>query len=219
MNAAKHLLKAFMLSVCINASAEVNVTFNFHDTMSLTPSVNEPGLKQGVALDGCSFTANGVGVSFSASDYGNTHVRLYHSYDAGVDLRLYDGDAMTVNFPDDSYVITEINFTMSLSGATSGSNDINFIPSHGIYGWETETWAPANDDLQNSVTLISAEQSRIYSMTVTLDNNSGLRDAALDVANSVTYYNLLGRPVSEKNLLPGIYIRKRGTTSTKIIIR
>lgn len=197
-----------VMAVSVSAAAEVSVTFNFHDTMSLNPTVNEPGEKQGIPLDGYTFSAGGVEVSFKASDVGNTHVRLYHSYDAGVDLRLYDGDAMTVAATADNQYIKEIRFTMSLSGAATGSNDINFIPSVGDYDWAAETWIPSEDDTPRRVVLTSANQSRIYTMTVTVDGQTSIAEVN-DVPSSISdaWYNIFGRRVSPLALTPGVYIR------------
>lgn len=102
------IIIASLLAVC-NAYAEQTVMFDFSDTMSLNPSINEPGLKSGVDLDGYKFTEGDVTVEFSASHLGNTSVRLYHSYDAGVDLRLYDGDVMTVTTTADTQYISQLS--------------------------------------------------------------------------------------------------------------
>lgn len=189
------------------------VTFNFHDTMSLDPAVNEPGEKNGIEVDGMTFTAGDVAVTFTASDYGNTHARLYHSYDAGVDLRLYDGDAMTVSVSGASY-ISKIRFTMSLSGAASGSSDINFVPSTGEFVWEEEAWTPESGTMPRSVKLVSAQQSRIYTMTVTTESQTSIREVTADPVCR-EYYSLLGRKYSGTPARPGIYI----VNGRKIILR
>ncbi len=189
------------------------ITFDFHDTMSLNPAVNEPGEKSGIEVDGMIFTSGSVSVAFTASDYGNTHVRLYHSYDAGVDLRLYDGDAMTVSVEGDSY-ISKIKFTMSLSGAASGSSDINFIPSTGNFIWEAEEWTPDKGSMPRSVELVSAQQSRIYTMTVTTDRHTPIRELTEESAHR-EYYSLLGLKYSGTPTRPGIYI----VNGKKVILR
>jgi len=203
------------------AQAEVKVTFDFSDTASLNPSVNEPGLKQEVALDGRTFTEGDVEVGFTAAVDGNTHVRLYHSYDAGVDLRLYDGDAMTVTTTNPAYHIKEISFTMSLSGAATGSADINLIPSTGNFDWAAETWTTDAGGSVQSVILTSAEQSRISAMTVILDEISRITDVE-DAGSSRTpvyYYTILGKRIAASSLVPGVYIRVVGDKATKIIVR
>lgn len=212
------ILIASLLAVC-NAYAEQTVTFDFSDTMSLNPSINEPGLKSGVDLDGYMFTEGDVNIEFTASHLSNTSVRLYHSYDAGVDLRLYDGDVMTVTTTADAQYIKSIKFTMSLSGSASGSNDINFVPSTGTYNWAEEIWTPDDGSRDKSIDLVSAEQSRISKMIVTLEDISGIRDvAAASSADAAVYYNMLGKRVETAQLVPGVYIRVKGNESRKVVI-
>ncbi len=202
-----------------NAGATLEATFDFSAPATLNPSVAEPAQKESVDLDGRSFSNGDVAVSFTASGSGNTAVRLYHSYDAGIDLRLYDGDAMLVRSLNPSMFIKEIRFTMSLSGASTGSNDINFYPSTGTYDWASETWTPDDDCTDGSVELTSVMQSRIASMTVTLDRTSGLSAVTPDHDHEAVYYNIMGRRISAATLTPGLYIRVQGGKAEKVIIR
>lgn len=202
-----------------NASASMEATFDFSTPSMLNPSVAEPAQKESVDLSGRSFSDGDVAISFTAADGGNTHVRLYHSYDAGIDLRLYDGDAMLVRSLNPSMFIKEIRFTMSLSGASTGANDINLIPSTGTYDWASETWTPDEGATDNSVELMSFMQSRIASMTVTLDRTSGLSAITPDHDHEAVYYNIMGRRISASTLTPGLYIMVKGGKAEKIIIR
>lgn len=210
------LFATLFIGCALSASAE-DVTFDFHNPASLNPSVNEPGEKSGIDLDGRTFTEGDVSATFSASGIGNTSVRLYHSYDAGIDLRLYDGDALTVSVSGKKF-ISRIQFTMSLSGAASGSNDINFIPSTGEFVWEDECWTADSGSKPGSVELVSALQSRIYTMTVTVEDASALPEIA-KAAGPVRYFNILGYQMSSKPSRPGIYIREAGGVSQKIILQ
>ena len=54
--------------------------------------------------------------------------------------------------------------------------------------------------------------------------DTGIDDVAIDDADSTAdcpavYYNLNGAPVPAADLAPGLYIRRQGTTATKVIIR
>lgn len=213
----KHWILICCIMLSMHALAE-EVTFDFHNPASLTPSVNEPGLKSGIELGGMTFTSGTVTVSFTQNETGNTKVRLYHSYDAGVDLRLYDGDVMTISVSGDQY-ISQIRFTMSLSGAASGTNDINFIPSTGEFVWEEEAWSPDAGTKPRSVELTSAEQSRIYTMTVTLEEISALDRMTKVDGTSVSYYSILGHQLPCKPSRRGVYIEVSGGVSRKIILR
>lgn len=202
-----------------NASASLTATFDFTNPAGLNPAVAEPAQKESVDLNGRSFSDGDVTVTFTAGESGNTHVRLYHSYDAGIDLRLYDGDAMTVRTSNPSLSIREIRFTMSLSGASTGSNDINLIPSTGEYTWDTETWLPDEGENVQFVDLTSAMQSRIATMTVTLDRTTGISGLRPDHDHEAVFYTIMGRRVSAATLKPGLYIRVRDNKAEKVYVR
>lgn len=201
-----------------NPSVSLVSEFDFHNPESLMPAIATPAQKEYVALDGRSFTDGDVAVSFTASETGNTHVRLYNSYDAGCDLRLYDGDMMTVRSMNPNYIIKEINFTMSLSGAATGTNDINFTASTGEFDWASETWSDTGES-EKEVILTSEQQSRIASMTVKLEALSGMRAVEIDHDEQASYYTPMGIHVSGSRLTTGLYIRVAGDKAQKVIIR
>lgn len=209
----KYYSLALMLACSLTASAEV-YTFNFNQPTSLTPSVAEPEQKGFVLLNGRTFTSGPVEVGFEDAEYGNTHARIYHSYDAGIDLRIYDGDAMTVSVPE-NMILREITFVMSLSGNSTGTNDINFIPDSGEFIWEDEKWIPDYD--VNSVELVSALQSRIYTMNVTVETVSGIAEFQAPLPDA-RYFNLLGREVS-KPTVAGIYLELRNGIARKVMVK
>lgn len=202
-----------LLAGTFTASAEV-YTFDFHQPETLNPSVAEPAMKEYVLLNGRTFTSGPVEVSFINAESGNTHVRIFHSYDAGIDLRIYDGDAMTVSVPD-NMVLKEVTFTMSLSGNSTGTNDINFIPDSGDFIWEDEKWI--SDSEVSSVELVSAMQSRIYTMTVNVEPCAGISELEA-IRPDARYFNLLGRRVA-KPAVAGIYFEVRNGVTRKVIVR
>ncbi len=199
--------------------ATLTAFFDFSNPQSLTPSVEAPAQKESVWLDGRSFSDGEVVVSFIAAQGGNTAVRLYHSYDAGIDLRLYDGDAMLVRTLNPDYSIKQIHFSMSLSGASTGTGDLNLEPSTGTFDWAAETWTPDADTHDQSVELTSFMQSRIASMTVELDRNSGLRAIMPDHDHTAVYFDITGRRISAATPAPGLYIRVKGEHADKVLIR
>ena len=118
-----------------------------------------------------------------------------------------------------SLSIREIRFTMSLSGASTGSNDINLIPSTGEYTWDTETWLPDEGENVQFVDLTSAMQSRIATMTVTLDRTTGISGLRPDHDHEAVFYTIMGRRVSAATLKPGLYIRVRDNKAEKVYVR
>lgn len=199
-----------------NPETELVTVFDFAAPETLNPAVAAPAQKESVLLDGRTFTDGDVAITFHASATGNTHVRLYGSYDAGTDLRLYDEDVVTVSSLNPAYCISAINVTISHSGSDS---DAWFLASAGEWTWETDSWAPG-DERVTSVDLASYQQSRITSMTVTLTNDSsaGLAAVTAGEPTRTRYYNLQGMPVS--NPAPGqLYIRITDARVDKVIVK
>lgn len=197
-----------LLSLIFFTSAQAETqeyVFNFAEPESLNPSVEAPAQKQGVDMDGREFSDGPVKVSFTICDYGNTHARIYHSYDAGIDLRIYDGDMMNIALTDPTLEITGISVKISLSGV-SGS-DAWFIPSEGTWIWEEDRWEPDPDLHTTDLTLTSYQQSRITTLTVTTAEDPEL--SILDVnspSKEPIYLNLQGQPIN--SLTPGSIVIK-----------
>lgn len=210
-------IAAFALPFSVAADEALTAVFNFHESETLEPSVPTPGLKESVDLDGRSFTCNGVEVAFTASESGNTHVRLYGSYDAGTDLRIYDGETMTVRSLDPSRALSDIVFTVSFSG---GNADADFTPSVGEYVWVDNTWLAPEDESVTEVELMSNLQSRLYTMTVTLaeDGQTSVVNVAADNEAEV-YYTLGGVALGSRPSEPGIYLVRRGGKVSKVFVR
>ena len=195
-----------------NPQATLESYFNFAEPETLNPAVAAPAVKEAVDLDGRTFSDGDVAVSFTAAEDGNTHVRLYGSYDAGTDLRIYNGDVMTIRSLNPAFVITGAEVTVSLSGANS---DAWFLPSAGEWVWERNCWEPG-DEAVTELALASWMQSSITELRVTLDQTSG---AALTPAATVApvYYNLQGVRVA--NPTTGLYIKLTPQGASKILIR
>lgn len=202
-----------------NAAATQTAEFNFYDPTTLNPAVAMPGEKESVDLDGRTFTDGDVAISFTASTSGNTHVRLYHPYDSeGCDVRIYDGETLTVRSMNPNLLVSEIKFEMSLSGAATGSADINFYPSEGEFDWASETWTASGAGV-GEVALTSLNQSRLSGMTVKLESTSAVRAIEMDHDRDEAYYTIYGLRVCASTLAPGLYIRVRGSHADKIVVR
>lgn len=210
-----HIKQFFFIILCSVAGIAYSADdfhtafFNFNDPETLNPPVTAPDSKQFVSLDGRTFTDENVEIEFSASEFGNTHVRLYKPYDIdGCDVRIYDGEILTVRSLNSNFIINEIQFTMSLSGAATGSNDINFIPSSGEFIWEDEKWIPDSETKgESTVELTSFMQSRLASMEVSLvsvDTSVSVEKIYENVYSS-PYYDIFGRAYDFPTTA-GIYI-------------
>ncbi|MBD5234498.1 MAG: hypothetical protein HDS65_10035 [Bacteroidales bacterium] len=198
-----------------NPEATLESFFNFAAPETLTPSVAAPEPKEYVDLDGRSFSDGDVVITFAATGTGNTHVRLYGSYDAGTDLRIYDGDMVTVRAINPAMAIASVSVTLSTSGTDA---DAWFTASDGEWIWERDCWEPTDDYPVNVLDLTSFMQSRISSMSVTLKAVSGVELRGLVTpAEEEVLYDLSGRRVGKPDA--GFYIRLRGDKAEKIAVR
>lgn len=218
MTYLKHLIVLLALPLsAVSPAAGQSAVFDFADPASLTPSLPVPEVKSSIGLDGNTFTCGNITITFEASESGNTHVRLFHSYDAGCDLRLYDGDAMTVATKEPADAIARIEFTGSLSGAATGSSDINLIPSSGSFVWADECWLSGSEPT-GRVTLVSDRQSRMTRIEVYLAAEAGVVAGYAMPPASAEYFTITGRRLSGQPSLPGIYLVRQDAVTRKIII-
>lgn len=184
------------------AEGEINVTFDFTEPETLTPPVAAPAQKESVPLDGYTFTQEGVEITFHATGTGNTQVRLYGSYDAGCNLRVYDGDSFTVSVSNPEYVLGKIVYDTALTGTTA---DVDLSPDTGHYEWLENTWT-STDDATRTVTFHSILQSRISTMTVTLAKSGTTAVKSIpEEEQEESWYTIDGKKISIPNT-PGLYI-------------
>ncbi|MDE6294970.1 MAG: hypothetical protein K2M03_02790 [Muribaculaceae bacterium] len=211
----KQLLAILLLSpilVSAQNSDRLTYIFDFADPESLTPSIVEPSLKEGVSVADITFTEGPVEISFTENSASNTHVRIYHSYDAGCDLRIYDGESIRFVLTDDNFSFDNIVFDMSFSGQQP---DVTLMPNVGSYVWEENTWYAVYSDVRD-VTLTSFKQSRTPKITVTLNAATFVDKMNADNADkSVRYYDIFGHEYKQKPTHPGIYI----SNGRKILVK
>ncbi len=73
----------------------------------------------------------------------------------------------------------------------------------------------ANTDGSDIVEYLPADSQA----TVTMSSTSGVEESLIDVDGSAEYFNLQGMKVAKENLIPGVYVKKTATQSTKVIIK
>lgn len=189
--------------------------FNFNAPTTLNPAIAEPARSEWVELDNRSFTNSDVALTFRASATGNTHVRLYHSYDAGCDLRIYDGEQIEVKVMNPSLRLMKIEFEAS----ESGNVGLEFEADCGEFDLWDYQWRAPEDETTDSVALTSFRQSRVKTMTVYLAQNTGITDFEYDRDEEAVYYNISGTRVGAAVPSPGFYIRVTPSRTTKVIVK
>ncbi len=107
----------------------------------------------------------------------------------------------------------------AVSGGNGETNDIEFDNANNIYAYHRATRGftvyALRDDAPEAVT--PAKSSFVIE-----GPTSGVEDVVVDGDDSdapVEFYNLQGIRVNADNLTPGIYVRRQGKTSTKVIIK
>lgn len=196
-----------------NPEASLQATFNFARPESLSPAISTPEEKDFVLLDGRTFTDGDAAISFAAGSDGNTHARLFHSYDAGCDVRIYAGDELVVKSLNPNYCISSIDFEVS----ESANSIISLEPSSGTFDDLSYTWSSASDSPVAEVTLTAVFQSRLKSMTVNLDSLQGIADLTIDHDTRAAWYTIDGRRVPANIAAPGFYIQVTPEGTRKVV--
>lgn len=198
-----------------NPEAFLESTFDFSHPAGLNPSVDEPGQKEEVLLDGMTFTDGDAAVSFAATGTTNSSVRLYGSYDAGCDLRVYSGDSFTIQSLNPNIFLEAVEFEISES---SGSQ-ISLDASDGYFEDFDYVWYAGDDYTINSVTFTAIFQSRLKSITVRLKAAEGIPTVGNDHDVREAWYTIQGLRVPAGIAAPGFYIRVTPESVSKHHIR
>lgn len=188
-------------------------TFNFMDVASLNPAQEDPGTK-GVNVAGVTFTEGNVQLIL-AENTNSSVARLWTlTNNRGTVLRLYTTDKATIKAIGEGERIAKITFTVA-DGATCKP-----IFTTGTYSDSNYTWVSGAADGVEEVFFTVEKTSNISKLTVELTSSTGIDDITADDNNApVEYYNLQGMRVKADNLTPGLYIRRQGNKTTKIIVR
>ena len=198
-----------------NAPEEQEATFDFTDITSLNPAFTESDkdANNGIDVPGTTFTSGIVSIDVTADSEATTQPRLFFSTsknDPGWALRIYTHNFARVSVPA-GYILAQIEMT--------GTTLTNLSVSTGTF--ENGIWTPADNasSTTTEVTFTSTNKNgAIKTMKVTYKSTSGVADAAVDADAAVEYYNLQGVRI-QGDLTPGLYIRRQGTSTSKVIIR
>lgn len=196
-------------------STTVSGTFNFTDfsSLSFTTAVEAPEAGNGVQIEDNTLTANDIVLSFEKTE--GTGVRVWNT-NGNTTLRIYKSSSMTITAPADYYV-TKVEFTPA---SESGNWGLGLAAGQGG-SFTDKVWTATTDDKVNDVKFeVPSDGNNTYIKTIAVECTkipSGVSDIeAADDNAPVEYYNLQGlRVLNPEN---GLYIRRQGSTVTKVIL-
>lgn len=144
------------------------------------------------------------------------------------DFRCYKNNTVTISAPD-GYVITKVVMHGKSGSANKSNNCDNIIADTGIGGSQTfvsniNTWTAGEGEGRRTVSYTvkkGAPTQAMYRMYVTLVSTSGIGEieSVADNDMPVEYFNLAGVRCNASSLSPGIYIKRQGNRSEKILVR
>ena len=229
-------------SYTILAEGSAEATFSFASTDNLkdmtTGSVQAGGNDAtNNFLSGIKFTHNSVLVMAFENGTNKSNKPRWWTDNH---MRLYVGNTVTFSLAQDGYRIESVEvvpvstssnwkgFTVSTNLDTP-TEATETIASRAMTPTELSStdckWTATKQELVNSVQLTSLGTSRISGYKVTYaKDEQGTMDIEDIIADGdadapVEYYNLQGIRVNGDNLTPGVYLRRQGSKTVKILVR
>lgn len=197
-----------------------DATFNFSAPETLTPaypankddkSLEADGNNMQAIVSDIAFTKGNVAVTNTKGT--TTDAKIYYQSGGAIQLRVYNGGSTTVKSLDPENNITKIVFTYN--NGTSSSSKVT-APEVGTWTAADCTWTGNAQEVTFAYT--GTQQINAIEVFCAEGLTTGVDDVVADDANApVEYYNLQG--VRVENPENGLYIKRQGSTVTKVIIR
>lgn len=174
-------------------------------------------------LNGATFTVGYVCISISKAE-GSTIPRWWESKTISPELRLNPDNVMTFEVTKQNCRLLEVKFLQG-NASTSYYDALNASATTnlGESTLENKTWSATDDEAVDRLTLVFSDYCRCGSIRITYydedENLAGVETISLNVESSnksIEYFNLQGMKVSANNIVPGIYIKRCGTTTKKV---
>lgn len=190
--------------------------FNFAEPTTLEPAYKPEGTEQSylvAEVPGVTFTNNGISV---VSTDGSSTARLWKcgTNGHGVEYRVYAGATTTIS-AQEGLLIKSVEFTGAQlttlcynSTALEGATSTSWTSEEGVKSVEFKC-----------VTNGSYKRADIATIKVTFEKASdSIADVELDENAPAEYYNLQGVRMNGE-LTPGLYIRRQGNKTAKVIVK
>lgn len=202
-------------------------------------TVEDTGGKNNYLCKMSTMTLTSEGVTLKAESNGGSNPRFF--WQGGTELdtndlflcdfRLYKDNNITITAPDGLTITKIVMYPKSTSKGKATCCDM-IIADAACGGKQTITggkneWVADGDGLQkvtynvnNPNTSKKTNTQSVYRMYVTLKGSASISDIAADSPDApVEYFDLSGRPVKPDNLSPGLYIRRQGQKSEKMLVK
>ncbi len=194
-----------------NAESLANTTLIMPSTSQVTTDFDGVIFKNGPIV----FTAS------TANHSKGTSPRWYYygAYEV-VECRVYKDNEFKIYLDDNGYKITKIKFTQH--GSSKDWEDMT-VSEGGTWTNSSRTWEASTNKTINLVSFIPTGTCRFATLNVTyVDCNTGVAGIdKIDSDNSnspVEYFNIQGLRIDGNQLTPGLYIRRQGTKTSKVIV-
>ena len=179
-------------------------------------------------LDGATFAVGAVNVEFAKAEGGN-EPRWWETSTIKPELRTYTNNTITVKIAQDGYKLQSVKFVQgnaSLSNFNKLTATVETNLGEATFASSTKSWTAEADELVNEVVFTIGATNRCGGLEITYveDENglAGIEEIAGDLNNAnapVEYFNLQGVRVNAENATPGIYIRRQGSETTKVLVK
>lgn len=216
----------------IAVAGAVTATFNFGEGENVSAmasrmiaATNSQEASDLNNLDNVTLNEGTVAVTFTQAD-GKSAPRWWNN--KVTEARVYNGNKVEISIIKNGLKLSKVSFTQHASSSNWAGMNYLYVTKAGV-SYENEVDADSKmiaipaDQVVTDLTLLPTGTDRFATLNVEYvedpDAMSGVEAIeAADADAPVLYYNLRGQQV-EGNLAPGLYIRRQGTTATKVYVK
>lgn len=225
---------------------EETATFNFttlddYNAMTSIPQEAAPAVNEVYGISTTDNTSGNEAEIFIAGTFkmtfakaeGTTLPRWFNANNGGLQCRTYKGNIINISSTDSHSFIKGIEITAPNGTTSFGGYDLVPTDKDGVAQTSSTiftsatktTWTAAEGAYIPTVTLTNRTTNNTYFTTIKVtyivDNNVNAIDGieSDDENAPVEYFNLQGIRVNGDNLGTGIYIRRQGSKTTKVLIQ
>ncbi len=194
--------------ICAPQGAKT-ATFDFTDITTLDPAQAFEGDSKEIAVNETEFVAGAITLSFDKGEAG-TDCRIYNAT-TGTSLRTYAKSGVTFTAKDAT--INNIEFVdADPFGLEVAADNAGYVIG--------AIWSAEADKAPESVSFASAGNSTMPKIVVSYTEKivDGIADVAVDADAAVEYFNLQGVRM-QGDMAPGLYIRRQGNKTAKVLVK